>query len=168
MKTLISHASYFNNMESAGSYTPYFLYCLTLKMKNLWAFRNIGNSLPRTLHNNPEDLNLNNATWWTSDLIVYSVILFTLFVTANGIKCVTCFSTNNNQTATAMTNDLHLDWQVTKIIESTGKLFRVWNSLTCKQELSQQLKSLVYQIYIYQSRACPSLSCCVGKYLLIC
>jgi hypothetical protein len=95
---------------------------------------------------NPEDLNLSNAIWWTSDLIVYSVILFTLFVTANGIKCVTCFNTNNNKTA--MTNGLQLDPQRAKIIKSTGRLFRGWNSLACRQELSQHLKSFVYQIYI--------------------
>jgi len=55
---------------------------------------------------------------------VYSVILFTLFVTANGIKCVTCFNTNNNKIATAMTNGLQLDPKRAKIIKSTARLFR--------------------------------------------
>ena len=60
-------------------------------------FETSGTVYPGLYITTPEDTNLNNATLWTSDLIVYSVILFTLFVTANGIKCVTWFSTNTTK-----------------------------------------------------------------------
>lgn len=88
-----------------------------------------------------------SATWWTANLITY-FILFTLFMTGNGIKSGTCFCTSSNKTATLTTNCLQLDPKRTKIIKSISKLFRGWCSLTWSQELSQLQKCYVYQIYI--------------------
>lgn len=77
-------------------------------------FETSGTVYPGLYITTPEDMNLNNATWWTSDLIVYSVIFIYSLCDCKWNKVCNLFQYQHNKTTTTMTNGLHLDPKMTK------------------------------------------------------